>query len=88
MTRTERHEADLAATLALLKKPHSAEDLARILKISEQAAHNRLKALRARGHRFRETHVRLSSTGPKTTRYSVLDRRTDQAQSRGSTSEE
>lgn len=88
MTRTERHEADLAATLALLKTPHSAEDLSRILKITQQAAHNRLKALRARGHRFREQHVRLSFSGPKTTRYSVLDKRAEPAQSRPSVEEE
>lgn len=71
MTRAEKTEADLAATLALLARPHSAEQLAKALKITEQAAHNRMKALRARGVKFRERREKMSIAGPKTVFYSV-----------------
>lgn len=89
MTRAEKTEADLRATLELLSTWRSAEELGKALGITTQAAHNRMAALRKRGHAFAEQVVRTSFLGPKTTRFRVaLDSRQEEAHSRDLPQEE
>lgn len=88
-TRAEKTEADLAATLDLLSTWRSAEELGKALGITTQAAHNRMAALRKKGHAFAEQVVRTSFLGPKTTRFRVaLDSRQETVQSRDLPQEE
>ena len=88
-TRAEKTEADLAATLDLLSTWRSAEELGKALGITTQAAHNRMAALRKKGHSFAEQVVRTSFLGPKTTRFRVaLDSRQETVQSRDLPQEE
>ena len=89
MTRAERTEADLRATLGALSSWHSMASLAKALGITEQSAHNRMAALRKRGHSFAERVVKTSFSGPKTTQFKVaLDSRQESAHSRDLPQEE
>jgi len=89
MTRAEKTEADLQVTLEALKTWQSARALSALLGITEQAAHNRMAALRKRGVQFAERTTRTSFSGPKTTQFRVaLDGRQESAHSRDLPAEE